>query len=38
MEKITLKKQDITKIYNRALSAAEVRQNYNKYKTRFILP
>ena len=31
-------KQDITKIYNRALSAAEVRQNYNKYKTRFNLP
>jgi hypothetical protein len=31
-------KQDITKIYNRALSAAEIRQNYNKYKTRFNLP
>ena len=28
----------VTKIYNRALSAAEVRQNYNKYKTRFNLP
>ena len=28
----------ITKIYKRALSAAEVRQNYNKYKTRFNLP
>lgn len=28
----------ITKIYNRALSASEVRQNYNKYKTRFNLP
>ena len=27
----------ITKIYNRALSAAEVKQNYNKYKTRFNL-
>lgn len=28
----------IAKIYNRALSAAEVRQNYNNYKTRFNLP
>ena len=28
----------ITKIYNRGLSAAEVKQNYNKYKTRFNLP
>ena len=28
----------IMKMYNRALSAAEVRQNYNKYKTRFNLP
>jgi len=28
----------IVKMYNRALSAAEVRQNYNKYKTRFNLP
>lgn len=28
----------IAKIYNRALSAAEVKQNYNKYKTRFNLP
>jgi hypothetical protein len=28
----------VTKIYNRTLSAAEVRQNYNKYKTRFNLP
>jgi hypothetical protein len=27
-----------TMIYNRALSAAEVQQNYNKYKTRFNLP
>jgi hypothetical protein len=27
-----------TIIYNRALSAAEVTQNYNKYKTRFNLP
>ena len=27
----------IAKIYNRALSAAEVKQNYNKYKTRFNL-
>jgi hypothetical protein len=27
-----------TIIYNRALSAAEVQQNYNKYKTRFNLP
>lgn len=27
----------ITKIYKRALSAAEVRQNYNKYKSRFNL-
>jgi hypothetical protein len=28
----------VVKIYNRALSAAEVKQNYNKYKTRFNLP
>jgi hypothetical protein len=28
----------VTKIYNRTLSSAEVRQNYNKYKTRFNLP
>jgi hypothetical protein len=28
----------ILKMYNRALSFAEVRQNYNKYKTRFNLP
>lgn len=28
----------ISKIYNRALTAAEVKQNYNKYKTRFNLP
>ena len=28
----------IVKVYNRALTAAEVRQNYNKYKTRFNLP
>jgi hypothetical protein len=28
----------IVKIYNRVLSAAEVKQNYNKYKTRFNLP
>jgi hypothetical protein len=27
----------IVKIYNRALSAAEVKQNYNKYKSRFNL-
>ena len=27
----------IAKIYNRALSAAEIKQNYNKYKTRFNL-
>jgi hypothetical protein len=27
----------VVKVYNRALSAAEVRQNYNKYKTRFNL-
>jgi hypothetical protein len=31
-------KISIVKIYNRALSAAEVHQNYNKYKTRFNLP
>jgi predicted secreted protein len=31
-------KISIVKIYNRALSAAEVQQNYNKYKTRFNLP
>ena len=30
-------KQDITKIYNRALTAAEVNQNYRHYKTRFNL-
>jgi len=29
---------DIAKIYNRALSSSEVKQNYNKYKTRFNLP
>jgi len=28
----------VLKAYNRILSAAEVRQNYNKYKTRFNLP
>jgi len=28
----------VTKIYNREISAAEVKQNYNKYKTRFNLP
>jgi hypothetical protein len=28
----------VAKIYNRALSALEVKQNYNKYKTRFNLP
>jgi hypothetical protein len=28
---------DIAKIYDRALSASEVKQNYNKYKTRFNL-
>jgi hypothetical protein len=28
----------IVKVYNRVLSAAEVKQNYNKYKTRFNLP
>ena len=28
----------ITKIYNRALTATEIRQNYNNYKTRFNLP
>ena len=27
----------VTRIYNRALSAAEVKQNYNKYKSRFNL-
>jgi hypothetical protein len=31
-------KVPIMKLYNRALSAAEVKQNYNKYKTRFNLP
>ena len=30
-------KQDITKIYNRALTADEVTQNYRHYKTRFNL-
>jgi hypothetical protein len=30
-------KIDISKIYNRAISSAEVTQNYNKYKTRFNL-
>jgi len=30
-------KQDITKIYSRALTAAEVKQNYLHYKTRFNL-
>jgi hypothetical protein len=29
---------DIVKIYNRALTAGEVRQNYGHYKTRFNLP
>jgi hypothetical protein len=33
----TQKKIDVVKIYNRALSAAEVRQNYLHYKTRFNL-
>ena len=33
----TQKKVDVVKIYNRALSAAEVRQNYLHYKTRFNL-
>jgi len=28
---------DISKIYNRALTSSEVKQNYNKYKTRFNL-
>jgi hypothetical protein len=28
----------VTKVYNREISAAEVKQNYNKYKTRFNLP
>jgi hypothetical protein len=28
----------VAKMYNRALSAAEIKQNYNKYKTRFNLP
>ena len=28
----------IVKIYNRAISESEVKQNYNKYKTRFNLP
>jgi hypothetical protein len=28
----------VTRIYNRALSSAEVKQNYNKYKSRFNLP
>jgi hypothetical protein len=28
----------IAKLYNRAISLSEVRQNYNKYKTRFNLP
>jgi hypothetical protein len=28
----------IAKVYNRALSAGEVRDNYNHYKTRFTLP
>ena len=27
----------VTKIYNRGLTAAEVQQNYNKYKSRFNL-
>ena len=30
-------KVPVMKLYNRALSAAEVKQNYNKYKTRFNL-
>ena len=30
-------KQSITRLYNRALSATEVNQNYNKYKSRFNL-
>ena len=28
----------VAKIYNREISASEVKQNYNKYKTRFNLP
>lgn len=28
----------VTKIYNRAITAGEVKQNYNHYKTRFNLP
>jgi|688.fasta_scaffold54893_3 hypothetical protein len=28
----------VVKVYNRAITAAEVTQNYNKYKTRFNLP
>jgi len=28
----------IIKFYDRVLTAAEVKQNYNKYKTRFNLP
>jgi len=28
----------VAKIYNRALSPSEIKQNYNKYKTRFNLP
>jgi hypothetical protein len=28
----------IAKMYNRALSSSEIKQNYNKYKTRFNLP
>jgi hypothetical protein len=27
----------VAKVYNRALSAAEVQQNYSKYKSRFNL-
>jgi hypothetical protein len=33
----TQKKIDVVKIYNRALTAQEVRQNYQQYKTRFKL-
>lgn len=33
----TQKKIDVVKIYNRALTAQEVRQNYQQYKTRFNL-
>jgi hypothetical protein len=31
-------KISVAKVYDRALSSAEVKQNYNKYKTRFNLP